>query len=625
MTNNGRVLKGFLGRLLQSQAGNVLAMVAAGVFPMLGLLGGGIDMSRIFLAKNRLQFACDSGALAGRKMMGGGAWSANSNKANTTAENIFNANFVSGAYGTSGLTKAFSEDAGNVTGTASVVVPMMIMKVFGFTTKTISVTCSAEMRIPNTDVMFVLDTTGSMGSKANSSDTMTKINGLKLAVKCFYEALAKLDINDANCGSTPSGGNSANVQLRFGFVPYSSNVNVGGLLSNDWVANNALYQSRVSALTGGWSYYSGDSNTQTIYDLSSCPTVNTKNTVMNTPSQGLRTTNGDWYSNCTQQWWNGNWSVSRNRYTDYVEQPDYAYTYQPVTHDVSGLKAGGYSWNSSVNLPIGYANAMTSVAWDGCIEERQTWKNSDGNATDDYDPVPASAYDMDIDMVPNPANPATQWKPLLPNAVWGRYNSSGNNSYANITSTSDLSRNYSYACPVASRKLQEYPTANTFKNYVNSLSANGNTYHDIGLAWGARIMSPTGLFASENAFTPEGGQIERHLIFMTDGDTVTSTTGYTSQGVAWWDRRQTTNSSAPSTGILDDTVNARTTALCTAIKNKNITLWVISYGNGVSSAAQTRLQNCASPGRFYSASDSASLIAQFKAIADEISQLRLTN
>lgn len=112
---------------------------------------------------------------------------------------------------------------------------------------------------------------------------------------------------------------------------------------------------------------------------------------------------------------------------------------------------------------------------------------------------------------------------------------------------------------------------------------------------------------------------------MTDGDTVTSNTGYTSQGVAWWDRRQTTDSSAPSNGILDDTVNARTTALCTAIKNKNITLWVISYGSGVSSAAQTRLQNCASPGRFYSASDSASLIAQFKAIADEISQLRLTN
>ncbi len=33
-------------------------------------------------------------------------------------------------------------------------------------------------------------------------------------------------------------------RLRFGFVPYSSNVNVGGLLSDDWVVDEWTYQSR---------------------------------------------------------------------------------------------------------------------------------------------------------------------------------------------------------------------------------------------------------------------------------------------------------------------------------------------------------------------------------------------
>lgn len=621
MTNWGGVSKGFLGRLLRNQAGNTLAMVAAALFPLLGLIGGGVDMSRIYLTKARLQQACDAGALAGRKAMGSGAWSATG--AETTANNMFSANFVSGAYGTTGLTKAYTESAGTVTGTASVSVPMTIMKVFGKTAKSLTITCDAAMRIPNTDVMFVLDTTGSMASKANSSDTMTKIDGLKFAVKCFYEALAKIDISDANCGSTPSGGNSATVQLRFGFVPYSSNVNVGGLLKNEWMADRWTYQSRTftAASSPGWDYYSGDSTSRDYTDKNSCP-ANNKTTTLNTPETGLRTTNGDWYT-CTHKS-NGKWDYTRNRYTDYVERPAGTFTYKPVEFDVSGLKAGGSTWNSSVSLLIG-AGASWSVGWDGCIEERQAWKNTDGDPSNDFSPIPASAYDLNIDMIPSASDPTTQWKPLLPDAVWGRYDGSGNSSYPNVTTSDNLERNYTYACPVASRKLQTYANPSDYQSYVNSLYPNGNTYHDIGLVWGARLMSPTGLFASENAFTPSGGQIERHLIFMTDGDTQTSNQGYVAHGVEWWDRRQTISTTAPSNSTLDTIVNAHTEALCTAIKNMNITLWVISYGSGVSSTAQTRLQNCASPGRFYAASDSTTLINNFKSIADEISQLRLTH
>ena len=78
---------------------------------------------------------------------------------------------------------------------------MTVMKVFGKPTKTLNVTCDAEMQLPNTDVMFVLDTTGSMGQTI-PGDTGTKIDGLKKAVKCFYEILMKQDTN-ADCGSTP--------------------------------------------------------------------------------------------------------------------------------------------------------------------------------------------------------------------------------------------------------------------------------------------------------------------------------------------------------------------------------------------------------------------------------------
>ncbi len=60
------------------------------------------------------------------------------------------------------------------------------------------------------------------------------------------------------------------------------------------------------------------------------------------------------------------------------------------------------------------------------------------------------------------------------------------------------------------------------------------------------------------------------MVFMTDGDTATSQTNYSPYGVHWYDRRQTDPSSAPSNTLLEANVNARTEALCKAIKNKNI-------------------------------------------------------
>lgn len=683
MANRSGISQGFLTRLSRHQGGNTLAIVAAAIFPMLGLIGGGIDMSRIYLVKARLQQACDAGALAGRKQMSGGSWSANSYKARTTAENMFKANFQQSAYGTTGGTPTFVENSGKVTGTASAQVPMTIMKVFGQESRTISVTCDAEMRIPNTDVMFVLDVTGSM-AQTNTGDTDTKINGLKKAVKCFYEALAKIDISNANCGSTPSGGNSASVQLRFGFVPYATNVNVGHLLLNDWMADQWIYQSREAQYTlqdvvtgyaqgtptvyntsedssGSWSGYStysdntftGVANRDACDDLASQQPQYISNGAEGAPYNESSWSSGSnqivrWYTDqpadryqyrrnsysngtntCVLERRRRNAEITREyRRTDTPTYgQEYAFSnwiYKPVAWTVSSLKNGGSSWNSTVTLPIGSSGSNTTLSWDGCIEERQTWRNTDGDPSDDYDPIPTSAFDLDIDMVPSTGDPATQWGPALPYAVWGR-ETSGNNTYANVTTSSNsMPRNWSYSCPTAASKLTEYATSAGFRDYVDGLSTGGNTYHDIGLIWGARLMSPTGLFASENAFTPEGGQIERHMIFMTDGDTVTSTTNLAAYGLAWWDRRQTTTASAPTTTLLDNTVNARTEALCTAIRNQNITLWVISFGSGVSSAAQTRLQNCASPGRYYSAADSATLIANFKSIANEISQLRLT-
>src|SRR3546814_6088284 len=58
----------------------------------------------------------------------------------------------------------------------------------------------------------------------------------------------------------------------------------------------------------------------------------------------------------------------------------------------------------------------------------------------------------------------------------------------------------------------------TFEDYVESLQPLGGTYHDVGMVWGARLLSPTGLFTDENATAPNERPISRHIVFMTDGE-----------------------------------------------------------------------------------------------------------
>jgi len=659
----------WLTSLARDTRGNTIAIVAAAIIPLAGMVGGGVDISRMYIVKTRLQHACDAGALAGRKMMGGGGWSVNNYAARTEAERFFDANFNPNAYGTTAeaaaTRRSFTESAGKVTGSGRAVVPMTLMRVFGKPTETLTVTCDAEMRLPNTDVMFVLDTTGSMdycpnGDSSCNGNANSRIAALRIAVKCFYQIVARLDVADTDCdGDEPSGGTGNQVQIRFGFVPYSTNVNVGKLLPNDYLVDEWEYQTRAANLAVPpqstntyWETYGGGSVTQAnclkfmkneaFGTFTATPAdsggPSPEPTIVSTfPHDGAASdsNNGEWgWSGASDR--NGNEKSCRRRRTDtttfYVEKfASWTYNQLPVT--VSGLKAGGSSWNASFSWPVGdtsIGNDVTNatITWAGCIEERQT------EATTDYDPIPSDALDLDIDMVPN--SPESRWKPALPRLMFTRGNTSGTNydgtswtsgntsgwSTAALTTSTDYNNRSTFYCPTEARKLQSWSDPSTFQSYVNSLDPNGNTYHDIGIIWGARLMSPTGIFKSENQATPTGGEIERHMIFMTDGDTNANAGDYAAYGLPYFDHRQTPEN--PTKTQLDEQVNLRFLAVCNWVRNKNITLWVINFGEGQSQATQDRLQQCASTGRYFSAADSAALQTTFKSIADQISQLRLT-
>jgi len=640
---------GFLRRLGRDVRGNTLAILAAALIPLAGMVGGGIDISRMYITKTRLQHACDAGALAGRKAMGGGIWSQSNNAPRAAAERFFDANFQSTAYGSTGLVRTFTEAGGKVTGTASATVPMTLTRVIGRTTETLGVACDAAMSLPNTDIMFVLDTTGSMNEKAVDTDTLTKMEALKGAVKCFYESVAQRDTSESCNLGAPTGGVTA-VQVRFGFVPYSVNVNVGRLLPSSYFANSWNYQTRRANMRPPGAYVNGpywqvlgssisQSNCQNYMNNTSFSGFSPTATTTGGPSPVTRVTvvfNSD--GSATSGGSNGEWGWSgapdtggstrscRRLRTDtsttFVDTlRDWTYGSLPV--DITGLKNGN-GWNPSFTRPIGSGASNVTLAWDGCIEERATVRAAS------YTPIPSGAKDLDIDLIPSAGDATTLWAPAVQGLIYMRNQTSSGGSWnlAQVTTTQEYINASQYVCPVEAKKLVEWNDPAVFESYVDSLTPSGNTFHDIGMVWGARLMSPTGLFASENAFTPGGGEIERHLIFMSDGDACTRQDNYNAYGVAWFDRRQTDTNSVPTdgcgtSGTLTQQVNARLAGLCEAVKNKNITLWVIWFGVS-NTTIENALRSCAHPDRFYSARNSADLDTVFGSIASEISQLRLT-
>jgi hypothetical protein len=153
------------------------------------------------------------------------------------------------------------------------------------------------------------------------------------------------------------------------------------------------------------------------------------------------------------------------------------------------------------------------------------------------------------------------------------------------------------------------------QTYVNNLVAVGGTYHDVGMVWGTRLMSPTGLFASDNAAAPNGAPISRHMIFMTDGQMAPNPGIYGFQGQEYIQGRVGSNDITELTARH----NARFQYACNEAKQRNMTVWVIAFGT----ALNQELVDCASGGSAFQASNSTQLRQRFQQIAQQITRLRL--
>ena len=673
-----------VSRLLHDRRGNAMFMTAAAMLPVVLMVGSAIDIGRGYMAQLRLQQACDAGVLAGRRAMAGGVYD---DAADAEAQKMFHFNFPDGLYGSRNVTFSAEplEDTADVRGTATVRLPTDVMYIMGAHKFDLAASCVAKLEISNTDVMLVLDVTGSMVQN-RTPEGVTRLAAMQDAARLFFSTMTS--------ASTEGDG-----RLRFGMVPYASTVNVGDILlarNRDWISDFTLLPSRSAITTMKWgnsngtpAAVSGGKETASAWSdfmPISGFTSSTACSALTPPADTTPTTDATPDMNKTARWVDpsdnrvySNDTNKIHRYYNYRYQESGGtcwlqrrlvtftqttagtnpsksfrgrYRYEDRLFDVSAVKNGGTltvdTGDGSSTYPGGRPR---SYSWSGCILERQT-SPFDASST-----APPEALDMDVDRIPT--DEATRWRVYIPEITYQRsYNTSAPYYSTNSTrgivgvngtaltvdsgkvhsegTTNGNWGNYAaYAsggwgvCPAPARNMTEMTADDqaTFNGWINGLQGVGGTYHDTGMLWGIRLLSPIGLFAEENTTVANRRPIQRHIIFMTDGEMSANMPNMSAQGYEYLMQR-VGGSPTMTDAALTERHNNRFSQLCEIAKDErhDIKIWVIGFGVNLNQ----RLLACASPGngtdgrRAFQTNSSTELQGIFQSIASQISRLRLS-
>jgi hypothetical protein len=106
------------------------------------------------------------------------------------------------------------------------------------------------------------------------------------------------------------------------------------------------------------------------------------------------------------------------------------------------------------------------------------------------------------------------------------------------------------------------------------------------------------------------------MIWLTDGQTEPYDLAYGAYGVDGLDQRRW---DPAGTEPLPQVIENRFSVACEQVKNRNITVWVIAFGTGLTDL----MTECAGPGRSFEASNAEQLNDAFEAIARAMSELRI--
>ena len=235
----------------------------------------------------------------------------------------------------------------------------------------------------------------------------------------------------------------------------------------------------------------------------------------------------------------------------------------------------------------------------GCVEERPTIGNGAHPIF-----VNSTISQEDIDLIARGTSDRVR--------QWGRFDPSEQHAHRR-----DI-------CPAEASRLRSYGDETAFNDAIDSATSIvvGNTYHDIGMIWGARFLSSTGMFASSNPEMWNGTPVAKHIVFLTDGVMCPSETLYSAFGVEEFEHRivgpDTTVTGCA--GRLSARHSGRFMSTCNTAKTMGMTIWVIA----LDVYEIDHIRPCASSDGHFFMSDGSDLEQIFSQIGQSISRLRLS-
>jgi Flp pilus assembly protein TadG len=550
--------KGILSRLRKDTSGVALYMYAIGLVPIMASAGIGFDIGRAYLVRSKMQQACDAGAIAGRRSMAGLTIKDNDKK---EAERFFRANFQNGLLGSKPIDsyssaspnriQVWQSDSGQLYMSAKTTVPTTLVSQFvGDKDVDVSVKCLGEEFFVNTDIMLVLDTTGSMNCAVDAEPTcgpnfestfksqprpdnttynmnpLSKMGLMRSAIKTMYNDLEPIQKKLEAKG----------LRMRIGWVPYSTNVQVGHLIAG--------------------------------------------------------------------------------KSTSYIKS-SYTYTYPDGT---------------TANLTYSGSDTVggSSTKWNGCIEERDTAFMSSAESS-----ISSSAYDLDIATLPSSVG--TRWA-LMPKIKkdWSWQFQTGKDRYNRPIYTN---RGGEAVCAHKAVAMQAWSSKSAFNAEIDKIvTGDGGTHHDIGITWGARMLSDKGIFGQDNPTSHNKVEVSKVMVFMTDGRASYGVENYSAYGVMARTQRthQRTSMVPYKDKATDDELetyaddvkavhNNRFRLMCNAAREQGIDIWVVAILPSSSTGADIdAMRGCATvPNQMIFVGNTSELTNAFKSITDKVGNVRV--
>lgn len=186
--------------------------------------------------------------------------------------------------------------------------------------------------------------------------------------------------------------------------------------------------------------------------------------------------------------------------------------------------------------------------------------------------------------------------------------------------TSSIGEQWYYSCPEASivplTDVAQSGNRNFLIDQVKAFSAYGGTAGHIGSAWGWYMISPkwSGIWPPASEPKPFGSNVTKAVLLMTDGE---FNIAYRNGGetVPW-----------PNPGAVDGSIpgtsNYQAKQLCDQMKADGVTVYTVAFQ--APPAAETLLRDCSGGSNYYDATSKSQLKAAFRAIADKLTSIKLS-